>query len=107
MKAFLWLLTLALILVCVTGWAFCELVERSLQDMQVVVPAFTRLVIHPHGWLFVAPLPWLVYAGVLTFRRELTPSAALVFSGALLLFVALIVCALALALLLPYLVRYR
>jgi hypothetical protein len=102
MKVFLWLLTLALILVCLTGWALSELVEHSMRDMHVAAPYFARLVILPHGWLFVAPMPWVVYAGFLTFRRELTPPALFLFAGTLVFFAALLICALALALVLPY-----
>lgn len=106
MKVFLWLLTFALILVSLTGWVLSGLVEGSMQDMQLIVPYFTRLVILPHGWLLAAPLPWVLYAGVLTFRRELTPSAVLLFAGTLCLFAALLVCALTLALSLPYIPRH-
>ena len=108
MKAFLWLLTLALILVCLTGWAMSELVEHSMRDSMnaLPVPHFTRLVILPHGWLLVAPFPWVVYAGALTFRRELTPAAALLFAGTLILFATLLVCALSIALTLPYIPRH-
>jgi hypothetical protein len=100
MKAFLWLLTLALIVLCLTGWALSELVEQSMRDRSA--PGFTGLMILPHGWLFLAPLPWVVYAGVLSFRRELRPPEVLVFAGTIVLFAVLLGCALALALALPY-----
>jgi hypothetical protein len=108
MKIFLWLLTLALIAVCLSGWAMSELVEHSMRDTMAAlpVPYFTRLVILPHWWLLIVPLPWVVYAGLLTFRRELTPGAALLFAGTLILFAALLVCALAIALTLPYIPRH-
>ena len=105
MKIFLWLLTLALILLCLTGWALSELVEGSMRDIRIPAPYFTQLVILPHGWLFAAPLPWVVYAAGLTSRRDLTPSSVMLFFGTLFLFGALVVCALVLALALPYIPR--
>ena len=106
MKIFLWLTTLALIFVCLTGWVMSELVESSMRDMRVAAPYFTQLVILPHGWLFVAPVPWVVYAGVLTFRRELTAPAVFLFTGTAILFAALLVCTLVIALTLPYIPRH-
>ena len=108
MKAFLWLLTFAFALVCLTGWAMSELVEHSMRDTMAAVPApyFTRLVILPHAWLFAAPLPWVVYAGILTRRRDLTAGATFLFAGTLILFGAVLVCALAIALTLPYIPRH-
>jgi TRAP-type C4-dicarboxylate transport system permease small subunit len=107
MKTFPWLLTLALIAVCLTGWAMSEWVERSMRDTMAAlpVPYVTRLVILPHTWLLAVPLPWVVYAGLLTFRRELTAGAALLFAGTLFLVATLLVCALAIALTIPYIPR--
>ncbi len=102
MKVFLWLMILALILVCLTGWAMSELVERSMRDMRVTVPYFTQLAILPHHWLFIVPLPWVVYAGVLSFRRELTPPAVFLFAGTFIFIVASVVCTLVVALTLPF-----
>ena len=108
MKVFLWLSTLALLLVCVTCWVMSELVEHSMRDTMAAlpIPYFTRLVIFPHGWLLVVPVPWVVYAGVLTLRRELTPAAAFLFTGTLILCAAVLVCALVIALTLPYIPRH-
>jgi hypothetical protein len=107
MKFFLWLLTLTFILVSLTGWVMSELVERSIRDTMAAlpIPYFTRLLIFPHGWLLVAPIPWIVYAGALTLRRELTPSAVFLFAGTLILFAMLLTCALVIALTLLYIPR--
>ena len=103
MKLFPWLLTLAFVAVCLTAWVMSELVARSLHDMEATVPAFTRLVILPrHGWLLFAPVPWVIYSAALTIRKEVTPGALFVFAGALFLFAALVVGAVAVALCLPY-----
>jgi hypothetical protein len=107
MKVFLWLLTLSLIAICLTCWAMSELVEQSMRDLNamLLVPYFTRLVILPHTWLLAVPLPWVVYAGILTFQRELTPKAVLLFAGTLILVATLLVCALAIALTIPFIPR--
>ena len=107
MKAFVWLLTLALILVCLAGWTLAGLVERSMRDVGMVAPYFTNLVILPHGWLLLVPLPWIVYAAVLTFRRgELTAAAAFLFAGTVSLCATSLVCALGIAIALPYIPRH-
>ena len=94
---------MAFAVVCVTAWAMSELVVRSLQDTVGNVPAFTRLVILPrHDWLLFAPVPWVFYSVALTFRRELTLGAVFVFAGTLFLFAAVVVCAVAVALSLPF-----
>ena len=103
MKVFLWLITLALTLVCLTGWAMSELVEHSMKETMATlpIPSFTRLVIFPHGWLLIAPVPWIVYATILTLRRELIAPSVVLFTGTLILFAAFLVCALVVALSLP------
>ena len=59
-----------------------------------------------HWWLLIVPLPWIIYAGVLTFRREVTPGAALLFAGTLVVVAVFLACALAIALTLPYIPRH-
>lgn len=107
MKTFLWLLTFALIVVCLTGWVMSELIEHSLRDLgdRIIIPYFTGLIVLPHGWVLFVPLPWAVAAAVLTCRRQVTPSSVLLFAGTLIVAAALLVCVLALAFMLPYLPR--
>jgi hypothetical protein len=107
MKAFIWLLTVALSLVCLTGWAMSELIEHSIRDTMrgMPLPYFTGLVIFPHGWLLGVPAPWIVYSAILTFRREVTPGAALLFAGTLIVIAAVVASALTIALTLPYIPR--
>ena len=107
MKTFAWLLTIALSLVCLSGWAMSELVVHSIRDTMrgLPIPYFTRLVIYPHGWLLAVPGPWIVYSAVLTFQREVTPNAAFLFAGTLIVVAALVVSALTVALTIPYIPR--
>ena len=103
MKLFPWLMTLGFALVCLTAWDMSDLVVQSFHDREGDAPAFTRLVILPsHGWLLFAPVPWVVYSAALSFRREVTPGTMFVFAGTLFLFAALVVCAVVVALWLPY-----
>ncbi len=98
---------LALGTLCCTGWALSELVEHSMRDTMsgLPIPYLTRLVVLPHGWLLVAPLPWLIWASILTLRREVNTARVLLFAGALMLFATLLACVLAVALVLPYIPR--
>lgn len=106
MKTFLWLLNLALAVLCLTGWVLAELVQRSLKDLHDAGPYFTQLVIQPHWWLIVAPTPWVLWAVYLSVRKEILVSQTLQFAGALALFATLIACVLAIALALPFIPRH-
>jgi hypothetical protein len=66
------------------------------------LPWFTRLVIFPHGWILACPVPWLIYSSAMTFRREISTSSALIFAGTLFLAASILVCAIVIALVLPY-----
>ncbi len=75
---------------------------HSLADTNRELPAVTALVIRPNGWILACPLPWLIYSVVLTIRRELTPAAVLLFAGTLFLAAAVLVCAVVIASVVPF-----
>src|SRR5262245_55425108 len=103
MKVFPWLLTLAFAVVCFACWALSGLALRSLSDThRELLPAVTSLVIRPNGWILACPIPWLVYSLVLTLRREPTPSAVFLFAGTLFLAAAVLVCAVVIASVIPF-----
>jgi hypothetical protein len=104
MKIFPWLLTLAFIVVCLSCWAMSELVMHSIRDMKRLdyIPWFTGTFIRSHSWILACPVPWLVYSTVLSFRREVTPSALFVFAGTLFLAAAVVTCVVVIAAVLPY-----
>ncbi|MCB1125888.1 MAG: hypothetical protein KDM81_05290 [Verrucomicrobiae bacterium] len=81
-----------------------EFVERSLADTMpgLKLPWFSRMLMFPRGWLLGVPLPWVVYASLLSARRELSPAAVFRFAGMLGLFLAVFVGALVIALTLPF-----
>jgi len=103
MKPFVWLLTLSLAILSAGCWAVSHLVVHALRVSQagLAVPNFTRWVLLPHGWMLLCPVPWIIYASVLTLKREITPSAACLFAGTLALAAVSIAVAVAVACVLP------
>ena len=71
-----------------------------------MLPAITLFFLRPSGWILLCPLPWLIYAVVLSFRRELTTSATFLFAGTVILALAILVCVVAVACLLPYIAMH-
>jgi hypothetical protein len=80
-----------------------HLVVRFLHDFLAGYPSpyLTELVLMPHGWLLFCPLPWVVAAAVLSFRRELSPSAAFIFAGIISIATVVVLCAVVIAAVLP------
>ena len=101
MKTFLWLLTLAFAVVCLGCWAMSDLALRSL-DTDRPLPAITNLVIRPNGWILICPIPWLAYALFLTTRQSVTIDTILIFSGTLVLATAILICAVVIASVIPF-----
>ncbi len=76
---------------------------RSLGDTHwESLPAVTVLVIRPNGWILACPFPWVVYSLVLTMRREVTPAAAFLFAGTMFLALTILVCAVFIACVIPF-----
>jgi len=73
---------------------------------QLAWPGATELLLRHNGWLVLFPLPWLIYAVVLSRRRELTPGTVFVFAGVVVLALAVLTCVIAGACLLPYVELY-
>ena len=65
-------------------------------------PGATQLLLRPNGWIFLFPLPWLIYALMLSRRRELTPNTVFLFAGTVVLALTILTCVIAVACLLPY-----
>ena len=96
MRTFVWLVTIALGVLCYALWIVGELVTSYVRDFRQVVPvALAELVLH-HTWLLFCPLPWIVYAALLSRRRELSPGAVFVFAGTICLVMIVIVSIVAL-----------
>ena len=108
MKVFLWLLVLACAVWCVCCWTVSRVVVIVLTGMypHLAWPKATELLLRPNGWVLLFPLPWLIYAMVLSRRRELTPGAGFLFAGTVVLALSILTCAIAVACLLPYVELY-
>jgi len=106
MKIFIWFPIVALVLISATGWILSELVMSNIKEMGDMPPYFTQLILEPNEWLFIMPVPWLVYASILTRQAALSRNRVLIYVGTCLLFMTLLVCALAVALALPIMPRH-
>ena len=102
MRAFTWLLTAAMGVLCFSCWAMAELAMRSVRDMGSPLPNITSLVLRSHTWLLLMPIPWIIYSGVLSFRRELSARAVFIFAGTIGFTMTSVVCAVVVAGLLPF-----
>ncbi len=96
MKAFLWLLAVALGVLCCGAWLVSELVTSYVRDFRhgFTPPALADPVLH-HMWLWFCPLPWIVYAALLSWRREVSAGGVFVFAGTIALAMVAIVCVVA------------
>jgi hypothetical protein len=104
-KASVWLMTLSLAIVSITWGAIAHVVVVSLQTTHrgLPVPNLTAWMLVPHHWWILwCPAPWAFCASVLSARRELSASAALVFAGSVAVAAALLVGCVATACVLPY-----
>jgi hypothetical protein len=73
---------------------------------QLAWPGATKFLLRPNGWIFLFPIPWLIYALVLSRRCELTSSSVFLFAGVVVLAMTVLTCVIAVACLLPYVDLY-
>jgi hypothetical protein len=80
-----------------------QIVLRYLHDFRsdYALPYLTQLVLKPHIWLLFCPLPLVVAAEVLSWRRELSTESVFIFAGTIAVATALILCSVAIAAVLP------
>jgi hypothetical protein len=103
MKISLWLFTLTFVIVSVACWAGAQLVFMELRhNPSAPLPLFTELVLQPHGWLLFCSVPWVIYAAVLSFRKAITSADLFMFVATLLLGIGMIVSAVVVAGMMPY-----
>lgn len=109
MKTYLWILTAAFGLICFVCWVASSLVNQSLQqlDMATLLPVISEVVLKYGLWILFLPLPWILYAGKLSRKRELNPKTVLVFTGTLFLGTTILICVTALACVLPWMAKYN
>jgi len=105
MRAFIWFLTAAMAVLCLSCWviAECGMKWYGYPDNGAPLPGFTSLVLRPHGWLLFLPFPWVIYSAVLSFRRRVSARAAFIFTGTIAFAMTSVVCAVVVAMCLPLL----
>jgi hypothetical protein len=81
MRAFLWLLTLALTIECFAGGLLARFVMQSLADIEHRPPMFDDWFFGHPIWWFLVPIPWLVFAAILSRRPTTTTGSVLIFAG--------------------------
>ena len=104
MKSFSWLFTVGFVMVCLACWALSSIVVRfAFRGLGITLPEFTLLVLGTNIWVLFAPLPWLIYAFVLSCRAEVSRRAALVFATSITAATVLLVCVVIIACTPPFL----
>ncbi|MGA2139956.1 MAG: hypothetical protein ABSH14_13950 [Verrucomicrobiia bacterium] len=106
MKVFLWLLTLALGVMCYFLWGLARIEAGVLEAFSISLPPLTAaLVINPN-WLWFCPVPWIVASLVLSCRKEVSPAVGFLFLGSIVLAASLILFPVLIALAFPWLALY-
>jgi hypothetical protein len=100
MKTIIWLLTLAFAAVCVVCWIAASRMTLIL-DGYLHLPAFTTLVLYPHGWILLCPVPCLAYVVYSVRRQQLSRRKMFVFAGTVVLTSLFLVSAVGTACILP------
>jgi hypothetical protein len=102
MRAFIWLLTISMGILCLGCWAMAEVAESWFRVRMGPLPGLTHLVLQPDGWLLCMPIPWVIYSVVLSVRKELSVRAVFIFVGTIIFAMTLMFCAVTVAGLLPF-----
>ena len=106
MKAFLWLLTLALAVMCLFLWALAGLEIPLLNRVSIQLPPLTVLLVASPKWLWFCPVPWIVASLVLSCRKEVSPVVGFLFLGTIALAASVILFPFLLAAALPWLALF-
>jgi len=106
MKVFLWLLTLALAVMCFFLWALARLEIPLLNRAAVQLPPLTVLLVANPNWLWFCPVPWMVASLVLSCRKEVSSAVGFLFLGTIALAASLILFPFLVALALPWLALF-
>ena len=106
MKVFLWLLTLALTVMCFFLWALARLEIPLLNTASVQLPPLTVLLVASPNWLWLCPVPWIVASVILSCRKEVSPVVGFLFLGTIALAASLILFPVLLAAALPWLALF-
>jgi hypothetical protein len=103
MKTFLWLLTLALVVMCFFLWVLARLEIPLLNTASVQLPALTVMLVASPNWLWFCPVPWIVASVILSCRKEVSPVVGFLFLGTIALAASLILFPTLISAVLPWL----
>ena len=106
MKAFLWLMTLALTVLCFFLWVLARLEIPLLDRASVQLPGLTAMLVASPNWLWFCPVPWIVASVILSCRKEVSPVVGFRFLGTIALAASLILFPTLLSLVLPWLALF-
>lgn len=106
MKTSLWLLTLALSVMCFFLWAIARMETVMSKGATLPLPGLTLLLVWNPNWLWFCPVPWIVAAFVLSLRKEVSLAQGFVFLSTVILAASLILFPFLLAAVLPWLNLY-
>jgi hypothetical protein len=102
MKTFLWLLTLALAVMCFFLWVLAGIETGLLKAASISLPALTEALVINSNWLLFCPVPWIVASLVLSRRNEVSPVVGFLFLGTIALAASLILFPTLIAAALPW-----
>jgi len=106
MKAFLWLLTLALAVMCFFLWVLARLEIPLLNTTSVQLPGLTLMLVASPNWLLFCPVPWIVASVILSCRKGVSLVVGFLFLGTIALAASLILFPTLLAEALPWLALF-
>ena len=92
--------TFAAIAVAGLGWAFRDILDRTLFGKPL--PPLTWVLIEHFRWGFAIPIPWILVAIVLTRGRTIAADRCLAFAGVSTAVISFLFMFVAIALSLPY-----
>lgn len=103
MKTFPWLLFLSFEVISLSCWPAAGLTESVYRhEFKGTFPFWTQSVLAARDWFWAIPLPWLIYAIVLSLRKEVSASSLFKFAGTICLGSCLFLAWVIGGLLLPY-----
>jgi hypothetical protein len=94
MKTFVWLVFAGMLVLSLTLWGLAERVVQSWRGIFAgeELPVFSLFVLSWRNCIFLVPLPWVIYAAVLSSRQSVSVPSALTFAGTVLLGIIGLAC---------------
>lgn len=104
MKAFPWLLLIAFEAITLVCWGVVAGTESVYREefKAAGFPLWTQTVLAARSWLPAFPLPWLVYAAILSRQTPPSVGSLFTFAGTICLGVSIFLCWVVGGVLLPY-----